>query len=394
VFGGRSTIQLARILGIRIGVDISWFFVLLLFIIVLSSSFRDVLDTSETTAYGTAVIAAMLFFVSLIAHELGHAIAARRLGIEIYGIDLWFFGGIAKLSRDTDTPGAEFKIAIAGPLVTVAVVGVCVLVGIALEGPSEFWDLLLLRSSASVSPAVLLVSWLATINAALFLFNMVPAFPLDGGRIARAAAWKVTGNRRKATRFSAVLGQIFAYVLIGWGIAQLFVWGGIGGLWWLVLGFFLWQAARGAVAQEAMSERLEGVRVQDIMDREPVTIPGDLPVVRAEDEYFLRYRWPWFPVVDTSGRFLGLVDEDRIRGAAAAGDGTLRVQDVMDPDQGDTKIGEDATLEVLLGSEPLRRTGALMAVDPDGVLRGVVTIDQVRRALQSAVAPPAVEPPR
>jgi Zn-dependent protease len=382
-----TSIQLARILGIRIGVDVSWFVVLFIFIFLLSGQFRDVLNSSDGVAYLTAVSSALLFFVSLILHELGHAVAARREGIGIESIDLWFFGGIARMSRDTDSPGAEFRVAIAGPLVTVAVVAVCLVIGVATVGWPEFWDAVVLTQGANVTPALLLLSWLALINAVLFVFNMIPAFPLDGGRVARAVAWRVTGDRNRGTRFAATLGQGFAYILIGWGIFRLIT-GDLAGLYTAVLGWFLLQAARGAVVQTAFSERIEGVTVADIMDREPVTIPAELPLLRAEDEYFMRYRWPWFGVVDGYGRYLGVVHQDRVAGAVGAGHGHLTVSSVLDQDLGETRVGEDEPLEALLGSEPLSRLGAVFAVDRDGVLRGVVTLEQLRRALQQTTVVP------
>lgn len=388
MFGGGGSIQLARVFGIRIGVTTSWFLVLFFFIFVLSGSFRDTLDSSDTVAYLTAVASALLFFGSLLAHEFGHALTARRLGIETTGIDLWFFGGVAKMERDADSPGTEFKIAAAGPLISLIVVVACVVAGIALAGQEEFWDAVTLDPGADVTPGLLLVSWLGTINAAVFVFNLLPAFPLDGGRIVRAIAWKITGDRLKATRASAVLGQVFSWILIGLGLAEiLFAGATLSGVWLMVLGWFLGQAARGAVAQTAFSERLGGVTVADIMDSEPVTIPASSSAARALDEWFLRYRWPWFPVVDESGRFVGIVDQERVTDAERAGEGQRPVGELMEPDAGDWRIGADATLESLLGSEPLRRTGALFAVDGDGRLRGVVTIEQVRRALQSAAVP-------
>src|SRR5256714_6987069 len=135
MFGRSGSIQLARVFGIRIGVDVSWFIVLFFFIFILSGSFRTTLDSTDTVAYATAVASALLFFVSLVLHELGHALVARRLGIDVLGIDLWFFGGIAKMSRDTESPGAEFKVAVAGPVVTLFVVALCVGIGSAADGP-------------------------------------------------------------------------------------------------------------------------------------------------------------------------------------------------------------------------------------------------------------------
>lgn len=392
MFGGRQSIQLARVFGIRVGVNTSWFLVLFFFIFILSGSFRDTLSSSDSVAYITAVASALSFFASLILHELGHALVARRLGIGISGIDLWMFGGVAKMTRDTDSPGEEFKVAIAGPAVTLLVVGVCVGAGTALAGWHDFYAAARLQRGVNISPVLLLITWLATINAALLLFNLVPAFPLDGGRIVRAIAWRRNGDRVRATRVAAGLGQGFGYLLIGLGVLTL-VTGrnvSIGGLWSILLGWFITQAARVELAHTAFSERIGDVTVADIMDREPVSVPASLSVDRALDEYFLRYRWPWFPVVNASGRFVGLIRSEQVEPAAQGPDMSRTVGDLMEIDAGDWHVGQDAPLETLLGSEPLRRIGALMAVDPNGVLRGVVTLDQVRRALQSAAAPPVV----
>ena len=325
------------------------------------------------------------FFCSLVAHELGHALVGRRLGIQTAGIDLWFFGGIAKMDRDADSAGTEFKVAAAGPLVTAAIVGLCVLIGVLTTGWPRFWDAVVLKRGADVTPALLLLSWLAAINAAVFAFNLLPAFPLDGGRIARAIAWRLTGDRLRATRAAASLGQAFSWVLIGVGLAEIVAVGSlVSGLWLMLLGWFLGQAARGAALQTAFAERIMGVTVADIMDAEPVAIPADTPISRALDEFFLRYQYPWFPVVENGGRLIGLAERERVLGAERLGEGDHPVREVMEGDLGDWRIGADESLEALLGSEALRRIGALLAVDRDGRLRGVVTLDQVRRALEGA----------
>jgi Zn-dependent protease len=380
---GTGSIQLARILGIRIGASPSWFVVLFIMILGLSSSYTD--RYSNTTAYTVAVASAALFFVSLTLHELGHALVARRSGIEIIGIDLWFFGGIAKLNRDSKSPGEEFRIAAAGPAVTLLIVVACTAVGSALAGSGDFLDAV--RITANPSPALALLGWLAFVNAFLFVFNLVPAFPLDGGRIARAAAWKITGDRNRGTRFSARLGQGFSYLLIGAGIYLLVKSDPYSGLWAIVLGWFLGQAATGAVASSRFSERLEGVTVADVMDTQPVWVPGDTTILEAQDEFFLRYRWPWFPVADPiSGRFLGLLRQERVDGAVQDGRPAIAVADVLDAKADEVfRVHDDTPIEQLLGSEGLRSLGALMVVDRDERLRGVVTLEQVRRALSAAV---------
>src|SRR5215210_7587183 len=214
---GGSSFQLGRIFGIRIGVNASWFLILFLFLFWLSDTFGDILEDT-TKGYIAAVVAAALFFGSIVLHELGHALAARRSGIEVAGIDLFFFGGVMKMSRDTDTPGKEFFVAVAGPLVTLAIVLVGTAAGVALSGWDEFFEAAKLGGAAPSDAALLLVSFLVTMNAVLLVFNLVPAFPLDGGRIARAAVWKVTGDRGRATRLAGFVGQGFAALLMGFGL--------------------------------------------------------------------------------------------------------------------------------------------------------------------------------
>ena len=383
VFGG--SVQLARVFGIRIGASPSWFFVLFVMIILLSSNFRNhLVGYADTTAYLVAVAAALLFFVSLLLHELGHALVARRNGIGISGIDLWFFGGIAKLTRDSESPGEEFRVAAAGPAVTAVIVALCVGAAALTARMGDFVDSASL-SAQTTTPVLALLGWLALINAFLLVFNLVPAFPLDGGRLARAVAWKITGDRNRGTRFSARLGQLFSYVLIGFGIYRLARGDALNGIWFMVLGWFLAQAAGGAVVSSRFSERLEGVTVSDVMDDQPLAVPGAISVVAAHDEFFLRYRWPWFPVIDGERRFLGILREERVDEALAGGQPALEVSDLLDPDvDRASAIASDTPIERLLASEPLRRMGALMVVDRDQRLCGVVTIDQVRRALTAS----------
>ena len=218
-----------------------------------------------------------------------------------------------------------------------------------------------------------MLAWVAAINVLILAFNLIPAFPLDGGRIARAAAWRVTGDRARATRFAAMLGQGFSYLFIGLGvylvIGQDLL---ITGVWLALVGFILGSSARGAVAQTEMARRIEGITVADVMDAEPVAIREDTSVERALDEFFLRYRWPWFPVVDAAQGFLGLLQ----RGAAdAVPEGrreTAVVSEFLTADRdGALRIGLDVPIESLLGNESLRRLGGLAAVDSDGRLRGV-----------------------
>jgi Zn-dependent protease len=374
------------VFGIRIGVDAGWFLTLFLVILWLSPSFRSALGSSDGVAYLTTVVSALLFFGSLIAHELGHAIVARRQGIEVKSIHLFLFGGLTQMSRDARSPGEEFKIAAAGPFATFLMVILFLGIDLAIVGPSLLWDAVKLTPNIKLTPVLLSLSWLLLMNVVVLVFNLVPAFPLDGGRIARALVWRLTGDKRRGTHFAAQLGQAFAVILAGVGIWLMISGTGLGGLWLIILAFLLGQSARGAVMQSALTERIEGVRVSDIMDRHPVAIPSATAVGEALDSYFTRYGWPWFPVVDEEGRFTGISRQERLQAAVDAGEGWLTVGAVVETeDAGNWRVDEDRPISEVLSSESLGRLGALMAVDREGVLQGVVTVEQVRRALQSAL---------
>ena len=387
----RSTsIKLFDLFGFRVGVDATWFLVLFLMIFVLSGPFRQTLHSSDGVAYMTTVVSVLLLFASLIVHELGHAIVARRQGIEVRQIDLYLFGGLTQMSRDAATPGEDFKIAIAGPVATFLVILLFLAIDVAIVGFHRLTHAIILESDIHITPVLLSLSWLVPMNILLLAFNLVPAFPLDGGRVARSAVWRVTGDKRRATQVAARMGQVFALLLAGFGLYWLMSLRSFGGLWLLALAYLLWQSARGAVVQAALNDRIEGVRVADIMDTHPVAIPAETPVGQALDEYFLRYGWSWFPVVDGEGRFLGIARQERAQTVIDRGENWLTIDSVLESDgAGRWRVQEDRPITELLGSEPLGRLGAVMAVDGDGVLRGVVTAEQVRRALQAAFSRPA-----
>jgi len=257
----------------------------------------------------------------------------------------------------------------------------------ASTGTNDTTDALFFDATGG-SEAVAVVAWLGFVNALLLAFNLIPGFPLDGGRIARAIAWWRTGDRGKATRFAARLGRAFSFVMIALGVYLVLVGAVVSGIWLAFVGFFLGQAARQAEAQTALTDRIEGLRVADVMDDEPVAIPGQLTLDRAVDEFFLRYGYPWFPVVDASGRLAGLVTQGAIDSVPEAARGGRTVDSVMAAEGGSgMRVELDEPLEALLGLEGLARLGAIMAVDPEGRLRGIVTVDQVRRALQPVTRP-------
>lgn len=380
---GGGSITLFHFRGIRVTVDWSWFIVLFLVIIWMTRNFEDLLGESGGTPFVLALLAAIGFFGSILLHEFGHAIVAMRNGIGISSIQLWIFGGMARMDREADSPGTELKVALAGPAVTALIAITLGVVGIVASGWTGFEEAVLLESRSDVSGPIALVAWLVSINLLILVFNLLPAYPMDGGRVARALAWWKSGNRNRATRFAANLGRVFGYLFIAGGIALAFAGYVFSGIWLALIGMVINGSARGAAMQTALGSRIGDVRVADVMDREPVTIPGDISVEQALDEYFLRYRWPWFPVVDAGRRFLGLIQRDSADQVPEISRSSSHVSEYVDDDMG-LYVRDDTPLDALLANQNLRRLGALMAVDAEGRLSGVITIEQVGRALRDS----------
>ncbi len=382
VFGVGNSITLFRVAGIRIAVDWSWFFFLFIVIVWLSDFYGDILDEpGSTDSYLLALLSAIGFFGSILLHELGHAFAARRSGIGISTIRLWLFGGVAEMTQESDSPGTEFKVAVAGPIVTLVIAVVLCVIGIQAAGTESFRDALEMRLTADTTGPITMVAWLAAVNILVLGFNLLPAFPMDGGRIVRAIAWKITGKRGAATRFAAGLGRIFGFLFIGLGIVWMISGNVFSGIWLAMIGFLVNSSAR-AASRSTISDKLEQVTVAEVMDPEPVAIPAEVDCARALEEYFLRFGWSWFPVVDASGAFLGMAIRDRLETVPEVERAATPVGGLVERDPG-LAVNAQAGLDSLLGNPHLRRFGALMVTDEGGRLTGVITVEQLGRALQT-----------
>jgi Zn-dependent protease len=288
-----SSIELGRIFGIRIGVNWSWLVVVVLITWTLAAGIFPETNPglSDATYIVQAIVAAALFFISLLLHELGHAVQARRDGLEIEGITLWLFGGIAKFKGQFPSAGAEFRIAIAGPLVSLALGVLFVLAAWATPEPEEV-------------DAV--VAWLGYINLTLLAFNLLPALPLDGGRVLRSIIWQVRGDFRSATQLAATVGRGFGYLFIALGIFMFVFQGSFSGAWLAFIGWFLLQAATAEDRYAQVSDTLGDLRVRDLMIREPVTVDADATIGRFMDDVAWSRRYTSYPVLD-NGRVVGLL---------------------------------------------------------------------------------------
>jgi Zn-dependent protease len=382
----RRNFQLARVFGIRIGVGISWFVILGLILIyfadTLTPYFHEVLGGSRTTAYLVMVAIVLSFFASVILHELGHALVARRNGVPVMGIELWALGGTTR-TGPMPRAGVELRVASAGPLVTLAVILISTALGAAVASSHHFFAVAVGSSGVLTTPVVLWLSWLVTLNVLVLILNLIPAFPLDGAQIAHALLWWRSDDRNRATRVVGRMGQGFGVLLGAAGLGVLVALHDISGVWLAFIGLFVYQSATGAVLQGTVNQRIQRLRVADVMDTEPVTIPAETGLLDAQEHFFLRYRWPWFAVVDPARHFLGVVRSERVDAEIAAGRPALPVSDVLEENL-PVRIEQDQPLESLLRSEGLGRLGAMVAVDDDGVLLGVVTVAQIRQALRPA----------
>lgn len=386
MFGGSQALPLFRVAGINVTAGWSWLLALGYVVLVLSGSFNEILGPGrDVEAFGYAVASAFLFFGSIVLHEFGHAVVARRNGIGIMGIELWILGGLAKMDRDPASPGVEFRVAVAGPVATAVVAGACLGAAAAVDA-GQLRHLIELSARPGDSAWLAGLVWLGVINVYLLAFNLFPAYPLDGGRIARAIVWRVTGDERRATAFAAGLGRIFGGVLVVAGVL-LFANSPFAGVLFMFLGFSIMQSARAVVAQRGLLGEAVRLTVADVMDRQPVAMRDDLSAQRALDEFFWRYRWPWFPVVDVSGRFVGLIEQNAIE-RVEEGDREGRfVRDLIAPGSGSGRSVSGSTpLTAVLATPAIRDYGALMAVDADGRLVGVITLDQVQRGLRDAIS--------
>ncbi len=261
-----SNIKLGRIWGVPIGLHTSWFLIFGLVTFSLAAGYfpAEYPDLPSGAYWLLGALTSVLFFTSVLAHELGHVWVALRDQVRVRGVTLFMFGGVAQIEDEPRTPGAEFRIAIAGPLVSLALALVFQVLYLLDRGVSPYL----------AAPSV----WLARINLILALFNMLPGFPLDGGRVLRAVIWQVTGSQVQATRIAGSVGQLVAYGFIGVGAIQIVSGGLFNGMWLIFIGFFLRDAARSAMIQSDIQQRLRGVTAGQVMTRECYTVPYDVTV--------------------------------------------------------------------------------------------------------------------
>jgi Zn-dependent protease/CBS domain-containing protein len=361
---------LGRIFGVPVGVNWS---VLVIFVLIawgLSAGyFPRAYPGNPTWAYVVAgIAAALVFFAGLLAHEVSHAVIAKRNGLSVEGITLWVFGGVAELRGTARTPGAELRIAGIGPLVSL-------LIGLVFAGVAAGIAGLGARGLAFGA-----FVWLAAINVALAIFNVLPAAPLDGGRLLRAVLWKLRGDRTWAAIVAAWAGRVLGVVLIAYGLWQFLAGAAIGALWLALIGWFLLGAAGMEERQARSDAALSGVRVGDVMSPQPQTVPPDVTVADFVDRYLFAHRHSAFPVME-DGHPVGLVTLDRVRQVPDDRRGNTPLRDVACRPEELAFAAPQEPLTDLLPRLSRCADGRALVVADDRLV-GIVSPSDISRAVQ------------
>lgn len=368
-----NAVRLFTISGFDIKVDPSWLIIAGLITWSLSRHyFPDVFpDQSATTYLYMALSAMLLFFASLLLHELAHSIVARRFGVPVKRITLFLFGGVAELEAEPRSAGVEFWVALAGPLMSFWLA-----VG--------FWFIAKLTAAVLAFEAtVQVLIYLAAINLILAVFNLIPAFPLDGGRILRAYLWHRSGSLLEATRVAAKSGTLFAYILMTLGLLALFQGGTLAGFWQMLLGAFLLLAARSSYQTQKAMSAFEGVSVRKLMNAEPITVSPNTTLSEFANRIMLRNRVSFVPVVE-DGVLLGHMDRTLLLSIDRENWASMRVGDVFEGLDPATEIHPDLPVQKLL--KTISDTGRRkFLVVHDHQLKGVITLADLTRYLRTFV---------
>lgn len=365
----RRGISLLRIGGIRIRLDYSWFMIFLLILVSLSAGYFPgrYPDESAAAYWSAGAAATLLFFLSILAHELSHAIVARLSGIRVPAITLFLFGGVSHMEEEARSPASEFRVAIVGPFTSFALAAV-------------FWAAHRLLASELPALAAGVVHYLAWINAALGVFNLLPGFPLDGGRVLRALAWWRTGSLRRATRVAADVGKGLAIGLMMLGGLQIFAGALLGGLWLIFIGMFLRTMAESSYQNLVLVQTLEDVRVGDVATLDLVTVPPELTIGELVDDYLLDHGHRAYPVVE-NGPPVGLISVKELRDLPADKRSVTTVRERMQPVEDSMRVAPDLPL-----TEALKRLGSVpggrLLVMRNGELVGMLTRSGLARFVE------------
>lgn len=380
-------IHVGRLFGININIDWSWFFIFLLVTWQLGVVFGDFHpEWGLALRWGTALVAAILFFASVLAHEMAHSLMARAQGLPVRRITLFLFGGVSNIEREPPSPRAEFLIAVVGPITSI-VLGIAFTILGSVTSPVDMTMAEPVEAFAQLSPLNTLLLWLGPINVVLGIFNLIPGFPLDGGRILRSILWAATDSLRRATRWASWVGQGVAWLLIITGIAMVFGvtvpffgTGFLGGLWLAFIGWFLNSAAIQSYQQVLVQDILEDVPITHIMRRNPPTVSPNSSVSALVHDHIMGTDDHAFPVQE-NGRLLGMVALEDVRGVSRNQWDTTLVREIMTPAEELLTVSADDCADEALNKLRERDVRQLPVLS-NGELTGLVRRRDIVRWIQ------------
>ena len=367
-----ATLKIGRIAGVEVGVNWSALAIVLLIVSGLAGGqLPNAYPRHSTVVYVmAALITAVLFLASLLAHELAHAAVARRNGVDVQSITLWLLGGVAQLRGEPRSPGSDFRIAVIGPLTSLVVgllFGMLATVAVMLDADRMLTGLL---------------AYLAATNIVLAVFNLLPAAPLDGGRVLRAALWHRTGDRERSAITAARSGRAFGFLLAGLGLLQALLTQTWNGLWLVLVGWFLVSAATAEEQQARTTSKLSGLRVNDVMTKDPVVADGSMHLDVFVDRLAMTNRFSSYPLVDHEGRLNGLVTLNRVRAVPGGRWPDTRLRDVACPSEEVPTTGPEEPLTTLLPRLQGCADGRAVVLDEQGRVIGIISSTDISRAMQ------------
>lgn len=357
----KGSFKIGKIKGILIEVNASWFVIFALVTYTLASGYFPVYypDFDPTTRWVSSSVIALLFFVSVLLHELSHSLVSLKLGMPVKSITLFIFGGIAQIEQEPDEPMKELKMAIAGPGMSIFLFGLFFLLSI------------IFKNFGAPEAAVVSLGYLSTINLSLAIFNLVPAFPLDGGRVLRAIIWRFTGNLQRSTKITSAMGSIFGYFLIAFGVLLLLNNYIINGIWLVFIGWFINQMSKDSYQSMLLSDIFDKINIREFMTGKVVTVDRSMSVQELVDNYFYKYKFAIFPV-SQDGRIIGIVSAASVKQLETGTRSQATVGSITTPLSDKLIISPDDIVSTAMTRLRSNGIGRVLVMDQDNLL-GIVS---------------------
>lgn len=373
-------VRIFKLLGFEVKIDASWVILAILVAWSLSTGLFpfQFKNLSTRTYWVMGVIGAVGLFFSIIFHEFSHSLVARKYGVPMKGITLFIFGGVAEMGDEPQSPKAEFMMAVAGPLSSIVIA--LLFYGLYRAG----------RGGGLPVPIIGVLAYLGFINGILAAFNLIPAFPLDGGRVLRSILWKIKGNIHRATRITSQIGKGFGILLIVLGVLQFLTGNFIGGMWWALIGIFVHGAAKMSYQRLVIRQALEGENIRRFMESNPVTVPPTISIERLVDDYIYKHHFKMFPVVEDGNRLSGCVTTKDVKNIPREEWGRTKVGDIAEACSAENTIGPEEDPMQALSVMSRNRKSRLMVVE-NGRLMGIITLKDMLKflSLKTEIGEPA-----